>query len=200
MTKTEIVTALSVATGLRKQQVAGFFREFVTLIGKSLSQEGAGTFTIPDLLTIKVVRKLATGERQGINPFTKEKMIIKAKPARTMIKLVPLKGLKVLLGEEKSAPAPFPGKEVPLSADKESQVRVAEDQSREILNVETENLKRWQESGQARAWVEARQGRWDHQQWLSLLEELQHSSFWPMRPAEVGMVLEEARRAHAESQ
>ena len=45
-------------------------------------------------MKIKVVRKPATEEREGINPFTKEKTIFKAMPARNVVKISPLKGLK----------------------------------------------------------------------------------------------------------
>jgi hypothetical protein len=63
-----------------------------------------------------------------------------------------------------------------------------------LLPLEEENLKRWRESGEARAWVEARQGRWDHKDWLALLESLRRSRFWPMSPDAVGLVLEEMKR------
>jgi hypothetical protein len=59
---------------------------------------------------------------------------------------------------------------------------------------EAENLRRWRESGQPRAWVEARQGHWGHADWLALLEELQRSPYWPMPPDAVGLALEDARR------
>jgi hypothetical protein len=59
---------------------------------------------------------------------------------------------------------------------------------------EANNLRRWQESGRARAWVEAHNGRWNHEDWLALLEELRRSPFWPMQPDKVGMVLEDAKR------
>jgi nucleoid DNA-binding protein len=94
MNKTEIVAALSEATGLDKQQVAGLFSELATLIGTNLAEDGPGVFTIPDLLQIKVVRKPAVEEHKGINPFTKEEMVVKAKPATNTVKVVPLKGLK----------------------------------------------------------------------------------------------------------
>jgi hypothetical protein len=58
---------------------------------------------------------------------------------------------------------------------------------------EADNLRRWQESGQARAWVEAHQGRWDHDDWLALLEELRRSPFWPLQQDAVGRVLEELK-------
>jgi nucleoid DNA-binding protein len=97
MNKTEIMTALAEATGLTRQQVAELFDAIAQLIGKNLGEEGPGVFTIPDLLQIKVVRKPATEEHKGINPFTKEEMVIKAKPAKNAVKLVALKGLKAMV-------------------------------------------------------------------------------------------------------
>ena len=97
MNKTEIVAALCEATGLTKQQVAGLFDELAGLIKKNLAAEGPGVFTISDLLQIKVVRKPATEEHKGINPFTKEEMIVKAKPAKSIVKITALKGLKKMV-------------------------------------------------------------------------------------------------------
>jgi hypothetical protein len=57
-----------------------------------------------------------------------------------------------------------------------------------------ENLRRWQESGRPRAWVEAHHGEWNHEEWLGLLEELKRSPFWPMHPDDVGETLEQAKR------
>jgi nucleoid DNA-binding protein len=94
MNKTEILVALSEATGLTKQQVGGLLDELATLIGQNLGADGPGVFAIPGLLHIKVVRKPATPERKGINPFTKEETVFKAKPAKNVVKVVPLKGLK----------------------------------------------------------------------------------------------------------
>ncbi len=94
MTKTEILAALCEATDLSKQQVAGLLDELGKLIGKNLTEDGPGVFNIPGLMKIKVVRKPATEEREGINPFTKETTIFKAKPARNVVKILPLKGLK----------------------------------------------------------------------------------------------------------
>ena len=94
MTKTEIVTSLSEATDLTKQQVARLFDELANLIERNLNEEGPGVFTIPRLMKIKVVRKPATEARKGINPFTKEETVFKAKPARNVVKILPLKGLK----------------------------------------------------------------------------------------------------------
>jgi nucleoid DNA-binding protein len=97
MSKTEVLAAMSEATGLTKQQVGGFFEELAKLIGKNLGEGGPGAFAIPGLVQVKVVRKPATPERKGINPFTKEEMIFKAKPAKNVVKTSPLKGLKDLV-------------------------------------------------------------------------------------------------------
>ena len=82
MNKTEILAALCETTGLTKQQVGGLFDELAALIRRNLTQEGPGVFAIPGLMQIKVVRKPATPERKGINPFTKEETVFKAKPAK----------------------------------------------------------------------------------------------------------------------
>ncbi len=94
MTKSEVMASLSEASELSKQQVAKLLDALSGLVSKNLQNEGPGVFTVPGLMKIKVVRKPATEEREGINPFTKEKTTFKAKPARNVVKISPLKGLK----------------------------------------------------------------------------------------------------------
>ena len=96
-TKAEIFQQIAEKTGVSKKDVAGVFDALSELIGKELGKKGPGQFIIPGLLKLKVVRKPATKAKEGINPFTKEKMIIKAKPARNGIKAVPRKALKELV-------------------------------------------------------------------------------------------------------
>jgi len=48
-------------------------------------------------MKIKCIRKPATKARKGINPFTKEEMMFKAKPARNVVKVQPLKALKEMV-------------------------------------------------------------------------------------------------------
>src|SRR4051812_351447 len=66
------------------------------------------------------------------------------------------------------------------------------------MSREADNLRRWQASGDPRRWVEARQGRWVHADWMALLDTLRQSYYWPMHEAEIGRVLEEARAAKPE--
>ena len=94
MNKTEILSALAEATELTKPQVASFLEKLSGLIAKNLGDGGPGVFTIPGMMKLKVVHKPATEEREGINPFTKEPTILKAKPASKQVKIQPLKALK----------------------------------------------------------------------------------------------------------
>lgn len=96
-TKSEVFSALADSTGLTRKEIASVFDGMAGLIKKDLSKRGPGVFTVPGLLKIKVVRKPATKARRGINPFTKEEMMFKAKPARNVVKAQPLKGLKTMV-------------------------------------------------------------------------------------------------------
>ncbi|MDD9943377.1 MAG: HU family DNA-binding protein [Myxococcales bacterium] len=92
--KTQILNEISENTGLAKKEVSAVMDELSTLIERHLKKRGAGTFTLPGLLKITTQRKPATKARKGINPFTGEETMFKAKPARTVIKVRPLKKMK----------------------------------------------------------------------------------------------------------
>lgn len=93
-TKGEIMRYISDDTGLTRKEVGAVFDSLHSLIKKNLSRRGPGVFAVPSLMKIKVVKKAATKEREGINPFTGEPTIFKAKPARKVVKVSALKGLK----------------------------------------------------------------------------------------------------------
>jgi nucleoid DNA-binding protein len=95
--KSEIINSLSGTTGLGKKQIAGVFAALSDLVAQELGKKGPGVFIIPGMLKLKVVRKPATKAKQGVNPFTKEPMTIKAKPARNVVRALPLKVLKELV-------------------------------------------------------------------------------------------------------
>jgi nucleoid DNA-binding protein len=94
LSKGEILDALAEKTGLGKKQVAGVFAALGDLIGKELGKRGPGQFVIPGLLKLKVVRKPAIKARPGKIPFTGEPMTIKARPARNVVRAIPMKALK----------------------------------------------------------------------------------------------------------
>jgi len=94
MTKGEIVSEIAASTGLTKKQVASVFEAMAGQIKKSLGRGGTGAYTVPSLMKLVVLRKPATKARKGINPFTGEETVFKAKPARNIVKIRPLKNLK----------------------------------------------------------------------------------------------------------
>lgn len=91
-TKSETITYIAEKTGLAKKQVGEVFDSLSTIIKRDL--KSFGVYTVPGLMKVKVVKKPATKARKGVNPFTGEEMVFKAKPARKAVKVLPLKNLK----------------------------------------------------------------------------------------------------------
>ncbi len=96
-TKSEILNHIAAETDLSRKQVAAVFQSLEGLIAKELKPRGSGLFNLPGLLKIKVIKKPARKARKGINPFTGEEMMFKAKPASKGVKVLPLKGLKTMV-------------------------------------------------------------------------------------------------------
>jgi nucleoid DNA-binding protein len=94
MTKSEFVTSLAEKSGLNRQQAISALDTLSVVVAQQLGKQGPGEVLIPGLLKLNVVDKPATREHEGINPFTKEPMTFKAKAARKVIKVRPLKALK----------------------------------------------------------------------------------------------------------
>lgn len=93
-TKSEVFAAIAEATGLSKKQVAAVFQALGDQVAKALGKKGPGQFTIPGMAKITVLHKPATKAHMGINPFTKQEVMFKAKPARNVVKIRALKALK----------------------------------------------------------------------------------------------------------
>lgn len=94
MTKSQIVASISENTGLTKKQVGSVMGELETLIERSIKKRAVGEFTIPGLMKVTTVKKPARKARKGINPFTKEETVFKAKPASVAVKVRALKKMK----------------------------------------------------------------------------------------------------------
>ncbi len=94
-TKSEVLAQIAKETELSRKQVGAVFDSLAGVIKKSL--RGNGLFTLPGLLKMKVVRKPATKAREGVNPFTGQKMMFKAKPASRKVRVMPLKNLKAFV-------------------------------------------------------------------------------------------------------
>jgi nucleoid DNA-binding protein len=93
-TKSEIMTNIAKATELSRKQVSAVFEALSEQIKFAVGKKGPGIFAVPGLMKIIVIHKPATKARMGINPFTKQEQMFKAKPARKVIKVRPLKALK----------------------------------------------------------------------------------------------------------
>ncbi len=94
MSKSQVLTHIADHTELSKKQVSEVFECLSNLMHRHLRKRAAGEFTVPGLMKCTVKRKPATKARKGINPFTGEMTTFKAKPARNVVKVRPLKKLK----------------------------------------------------------------------------------------------------------
>ena len=94
-TKSQILSCIAEETGLPKKDVVVVFESLSKQIVRHMKKRGSGEFTIPET-GIRVKRKTrpATKKRLGRNPATGEQIMIAAKPARTVVKIIPLRVLK----------------------------------------------------------------------------------------------------------
>jgi len=97
MTKSEIFSGIAESTGLARKQVSAVFEAMTGQIQKSLGRSGPGVYTVPGLMKLVVVRKPAVKAHKGINRFTGEEVMFKAKPARNVVKIRALKTLKEMV-------------------------------------------------------------------------------------------------------
>lgn len=93
MTKSALYQEIANSTKLTRKQVSEVFDALAKLVCRELGKKGPGGFTLPGMAKLKLVRKPATKARQGINPFTKQPQMFKAKPARNVVRIRPLKAL-----------------------------------------------------------------------------------------------------------
>lgn len=92
MTKSEFIAALAEKSGLQKKDVNAVLESLNDVAVSELKKHGE--LTLPGLVKLRAVNKPATAAREGINPFTKEKIMIKAKPASTAVKANAVKAFK----------------------------------------------------------------------------------------------------------
>ena len=93
LTKSEFIGAIIKESGLEKKQVVAALDAMNAVIVKQLSK-APGEVMLPGLLKLVTVKKPAVKEHPGINPFTKQPTIFKAKPATKIVKARPMKALK----------------------------------------------------------------------------------------------------------
>jgi nucleoid DNA-binding protein len=92
MSKSELIQKIADECSVAKKDVKAVMESMASVGHKELKK--VGVFVLPGFAKFLVVKKPATPERQGINPFTKEPTVFKAKPARKTLKVRPVKAAK----------------------------------------------------------------------------------------------------------
>ena len=77
--KTQIINSLAESTGLTKREVSAVLDELGVLMQRHIKKRSGGEFVMPGLFKIQTQKKPAQKERTGINPFTGEETVFKAK-------------------------------------------------------------------------------------------------------------------------
>jgi nucleoid DNA-binding protein len=96
-TKGEIYNTIAGASMLSRKEVTSVFNALGEILAADLGKKGPGTVQVPGLMKVIVKRLPATKERRGINPFTGQETTFKAKPARNVVKVRAMKGLKSMV-------------------------------------------------------------------------------------------------------
>ncbi len=92
--KSQLVASLAECSCVTKKQVKLILDQLASIIGGHLKKGGPGKFVLPNMLKVVIRDVPARKARKGVNPFTGEETIFKAKPASKKVKILPLKQLK----------------------------------------------------------------------------------------------------------
>ena len=99
MTKAQVISEIAEATGVSKTDIKNVLVALSEQAERYLKANACGEFMVPELgVKLKRVKKPATKARKGINPFTGEEMMFKAKPASKSVRAVALKACKEMAG------------------------------------------------------------------------------------------------------
>ena len=94
LSKSALIAHLAGTTGAAAKDVRAVMAALEGTIHSAIGKKGARVFVLPGLLKITVVNVPAKPKRKGVNPFTGEDTIFKAKPATVKVKVRPMKRLK----------------------------------------------------------------------------------------------------------
>ena len=95
LSKSQLIERIATTTELSKRDVKSVMETLVEVGHKELKK--SGIFLVPGFAKFVVVKKPATKARKGVNPFTGEEMMFKAKPASKKVRALPLKSLKAMV-------------------------------------------------------------------------------------------------------
>merc|ERR1712151_1208680 len=95
MTATQACSSVASSTGLKSKDVKAVVASYMSVAAEALKKNGS--FKLVGALNLKLKQRPATAARKGINPFTKEPCVFKAKPASKTVKALPMKKFKELV-------------------------------------------------------------------------------------------------------
>merc|ERR1712187_947276 len=92
MTATAAYQSAAETAGLKTKEVKSTMEAIMGIAAEELKK--TGSFKLGGMLNMKLKKKPATPARKGVNPFTKEPCVFKAKPASKTVKVFAMKKLK----------------------------------------------------------------------------------------------------------
>merc|ERR1711904_458312 len=95
MTGAAAIAAVAEKTGLKNKDAKAIITAYMELAAGELKK--TGQFKIAGMLNLKLKKKPATPARKGVNPFTKEPCVFKAKPASKTVRALAMKKLKEMV-------------------------------------------------------------------------------------------------------
>jgi len=100
LTKSALLQAIAADRKTTRRQVGAVLRALTDVGYKELKKNGI--FVLPGFAKFVVGKRPARPARTGINPFTKEPTVFKAKPANKTVRARPVKSLKDAIGPKGS--------------------------------------------------------------------------------------------------
>jgi len=97
LSKSTMIKTITDVTCLGKKDVVAVLDCLTQVIERHVKSGGPGVFVMPGMMKISVVKKPARPARKGVNPFTGEEIMIKARPAYKAVKIKALKKLKEMV-------------------------------------------------------------------------------------------------------
>jgi nucleoid DNA-binding protein len=94
LSKSALIHHLAGTSGAAAKDVRAVIAALEETIRGSIGRKGPRTFVLPGILKITAVAVPAKKARKGINPFTGQETMFKAKPATVKVKVRPMKKLK----------------------------------------------------------------------------------------------------------
>merc|ERR1719437_376251 len=95
MTASGAYASVGESTGLKGKQVKECLEAYVALAASQLKT--SGSFKLGGTINMKLKTKPARPAKKGVNPFTKEPCVFKAKPASKTVRALPLKKFKEMI-------------------------------------------------------------------------------------------------------